>query len=212
MNITEKVQVIGISVLIALLLGAGVYRMLVKPVHTLDDTQDSPILIAGGSLYFGVDPAFRLQAPTNASYLQFMDNNYTAVTSRQFSEIDVEDFATGPLPAITTFTKVPKVVVTYCKNNCNGTGNSDTVTLQDKSDNSITITNTDTAHPISASNRVLPFLLMHQLKHDWEINSIDVYTDGTASTPARHTMCTDGQCSVIVHTCGINVSTPCQNH
>jgi hypothetical protein len=195
MSIKEKIQVIAISVVAALAIGAGIY-FITRPLTPLDDTQDSPILVAGGSMYFGTDPGFRLQKVNN--YLQLSDASYTAVTNRKFTEIDVED-SNDVITLYKTLSGSPRIDLTYCRNSCNGQGNSDVVTLKDDSGTqAITITNTDSTHAISQAARLLPNLLMHQRRGDWKIDHIDVYPDGSTKTTV---MCTNGECSVVVHTC-----------
>jgi len=90
------------------------------------------------------------------------------------------------------------VIVTYCKNQCNGSGNKDVITIAYTYGSPIMVTNTLAGKPISRSSRLLPNLRAHARKGDWKITSIEVTNTTVMPNPVMNC---DGECSVVIHTC-----------
>ena len=196
MSLTEKIQVVVISVIIALALAGGLYVVLPGQRVPVGAGDDAPILIAGGSLFLGTHSEFQLKASLTGNALQFADLKGVQVFDRYVNSIDSID-ATGGVASYPA-SGAARVEINY-------TGN-DTITLEyDPATHYITITNTDTNHYISKTHRVLTNL---RARKGGKIQNIDLFPDG--STPHRVDCGADGECSVTVHTCGLTGSGACQ--
>src|SRR6516162_3339728 len=100
---SDKALVIAISVILSLVLGAGIY-FLVKPATPQIapgqtpgekgrpgpfDDNDSPIIIAGGSLYLSTAPGYDLG--TMDSKGLYFDYNGTSIKNRYVSFVEITD-------------------------------------------------------------------------------------------------------------------------
>jgi hypothetical protein len=200
----KEVKIVAISAVIAALIALALIKLLQPPpsqVHIFSDTDDAPIIMAGGSLYIGTgtDGVFnRDSAKATLVYTAGLKvfgidliNKEDAL--QQLTEADVSS-ATG------------RVDLTYCKLQLTippappaCSGNSDTVTL--------TFDNTSTGGPIVISNklsvkigaapRILPTLWMHMRK-GWTL----FHVEATAGTTTKKADCGSGsECNIVVHTC-----------
>ncbi len=191
MPFKEKVQVVTISVVIALAAAAGLYQF-VQPrgPHALGPGDDAPIIIAGGSLLIGTSDVLTFNPDPSKPQL-----NYSS--PMQVFQIDVFHVSGGGSEvsnsANVTAGAPGTVVMNYCKNqNCSGP--SDTVTLHWDANKNVWIDNS--LSTIQKSSRLLPNLRIHSRKK-WMLVNVSV-NGGTAVD------CGTGNqddCTIVVHTC-----------
>ena len=134
MTFAEQATVVGVSVVVSLLIGAGVYEVVkpatpvvpdVRPLRAPGD--DAPIIMAGGSLYIGHHPDFSF-TPDSTNHHQL---NYSQ--AMQVSKIDVTSFdASGNLQDSATSVssgQAGSVTLKYCRNASCNANQTDLITL-----------------------------------------------------------------------------------
>lgn len=197
-----QIAIVGIA---GLVLGAIIYQVIssskAPAVIPGRNSGDSPILMAGGSLYFVTDSDRQLVTdPTTMMNLDFGAGG-KPTTDRMVSGIDVIDSSgssTTLVSAITTPTQ-ETVALTYAPG-MGHSGNADTITINftppagNPGPCLITISNTDKNNPVGNTPQPAPNLRKDG-RNGWHLNNIAVNGTNTASGT-----CNSGECSVIIHT------------
>jgi hypothetical protein len=187
MSFAEKARVVAVSVVVSLLVGGGLYEFF----KIRQSGDDSPILIAGGSLYLGTDLVHQLKS-MNDEYLLLAEpkgdpTQVAKVTSLEVTDSD-DNVKSYPASGAT------RIELTY-----GSAFYSDKVTLEfDPRAYTIKISDLDgdKKHPLAHSPAILPNLRMHP-RRGGGIKQLSVYPDGMKEEPVK---CDKGDCSVIVHT------------
>jgi hypothetical protein len=129
-------------------------------------TDDAPILIAGGSLYFGTDVPASFTPNANKDTLYYT----TGYKVYRIDATDVND-VTAPY----TVTSKATIVISYCKNanNCN---EKDEVTVQVDNSQDPAVTITNSSRNIGKAPRLLPNLWVHPRKN-WDVAIVKLTVD-----------------------------------
>jgi hypothetical protein len=192
---SERAKTITISVILALAIGAaGIY--LSGKLASLfkgggKDGSDSPIVMAGGSLYLSTTPPNDLESSAGMS-LYFGNVATGAIKNRYISSLEITDkdgkvtpFAQVNSPTLLT------AVVDYKGGLLDG---SDYVTISYMPTNGCgVITITNEKNNIGTAIKLLPNLRLHH-KRKFSISGFSVNGSDT------NTNCASGDCSLTIHT------------
>jgi hypothetical protein len=209
MKTGEKIQVIVISVVLAVVLAILYGR--IYPSQTVapgpgpteikpdrgGDTDDAPIIMAGGSILIGTDAngTFTRADDQGRRILKFEDKF-------KVFQIDLTDKQghTTTIPATDLLAKVGKIEIDHCMANAQDqcVGQKDTVTLNfNNGPGAISLRN-DHGKQIGKANRVLPTLWRHKIDQ-FVMLAVRVTIEGVEAATAA---CGKGaDCDVVIHTC-----------
>jgi len=185
MSFTEKATLVGVSVGISALLAWGISKSISE--GTRGGSDDAPIIVGGGSLYFGTGAL--------ATFTRVSDDELRFAPDFKVSAIDWidSDGKTGSVPVLLN---EGNITVKFCGNqNCTGAGNVDMVRLSFKPGSPISLTNE--LKGVGNSHRLLPNLWRHP-KKNWTVDSMAITVGVGVPMPVK---CLESACGVYVHSC-----------
>jgi hypothetical protein len=208
MNDKKENPVIGYlaGFLIAAALG-GAYILLVGPIGPSRPTgDDDPIVVAGGSLKigsrFGFDPD--LSDHQKATH---KDKNRTV------RRLEIECDASGQRCDEFYVSGKVNVDIEYCPDDCKDTTKKpDIVTFNSPNGKKLTVSNSDTSHPIGDEAKLNSNLIDHQPNQPNQGRVKQIIVSGDLDhTPDPSYPCKGGLCKVTLHYwCGSNVVNACK--